>query len=624
MSKKKKRRKIVDIKEIKSNLKGTISCCMITRDEESFIPDAIRSVKELADEVVVVDTGSVDGTVEVAKKLGAKVFSFKWKNDFSSARNYAISKATKDWILILDADEVLDEDAIDKIKKLVTGIDEAGFLFDQWTYTNASTTFGWKPVSEKKEMARGALGYFCNQQVRLFPNRTYIRYEGEVHENVEKSLQVHGIPIFKTDIVVHHYGRIKESDRIFRKSLLYLELGRKKLQAEPSNVKFIYEVATQLLDLGRVDDAIKHAKEGLEVDPENWELLNILGLAYLRIGMKEEAQDCFKRALKKAPEMPDLYNNMGVALMEMEESGEALSYFKKGLEFSPENANLLRNAASASLHTGMLDEALGYIQSSLKIDPFMPSSHTIHADILFSMGEYEGAKTALSRIRFLPETPLKVYLKAIQLYSKMKLYDEAESVVKLAMDTYPGQFELQYLYGKILEMKGKDKEALTVYQKCLAERPNNGDIVNSIGCIMEKQNKLQEAVSYFSRALELQPFNSKIEANLGIVLSRLGKDDEAEAHFKNALMGAPDSAFIHNSFGCHLANLARYNEAVIHFTRAVELEPDNASYYRNLALACEKLGLYSKAVEIYKRMVILDPSLADFARERLNMMKEPV
>jgi len=134
--------------------------------------------------VVVVDTGSVDRTMELARGLGARVFNFSWKNDFSAARNYALSKATKEWILILDADEVLEKGDFDKIKKLIEGV-------------------------ENSAMARGAVGYFCNQQVRLFPNRESIRFEGEVHENVERSLQAQGIPIFKTDIVVHHYGRIK-------------------------------------------------------------------------------------------------------------------------------------------------------------------------------------------------------------------------------------------------------------------------------------------------------------------------------------------------------------------------------------------------------------------------------
>jgi len=624
MKKRSNSEQIVDLTEVRSRRKGTISCCMIARDEEYFIQDAILSVKDLVDEVVVVDTGSVDRTMELARGLGARVFNFSWKNDFSAARNYALSKATKEWILILDADEVLEKGDFDKIKKLVEGVESGGFLFDQLTYTNASSTFGWKPVGENSAMARGAVGYFCNQQVRLFPNRESIRFEGEVHENVERSLQAQGIPIFKTDIVVHHYGRIKESDRVFRKSILYLELGKKKLQADPSNVKYIYEIATQLLDLGKVDDAIKHAKEGLEANPDNWELLNILGLAYLRIGMKEEAENAFARAIRIAPLMPDLYNNMGVTLMEKGDYGSALDYFEKGLELSGNNANLLRNAASAGLQIGDREKALDYILESLRLDPFMPQSHVIHADILYNMGDFEGAGEVLGKIRFLPETPLKVYLKAVQLYSRMEMYDEAEAIVKVAMELFPEHHDLSYLYGKILEMKGEDDEALTVYQKCLAIKPNNAEVMNSIGCIMEKRDRLIEALSYFERAHKLQPFNAKIEANLGIVLSRLGRSDEAEEHFKSALIGDENSAFIHNSFGCHLANLERYNEAVMHFTKAVELEPDNASYYRNLGLACEKLNLFGKAAEIYTRMVELDPGLAHFAQERLKGMREMV
>ena len=616
---------VIDIKEVMEKRKGTISCCIITRDEEVFIADAVKSVMELVDEVIVVDTGSVDRTKEVAAEAGARVYKIDWNNDFSAARNSAIDRATKEWILILDADEVISKDDHEKIRALIADYPNGAFLFNQWTYTNASSTFGWNPVPQGSKMSRGALGYFENQQVRLFPNRRTIRYSGEVHENVEKSLFEENVPIYRTDVVVHHYGRLKESDRVFRKSVLYLELGQKKLETDPNNTKYIYEIATQLLDLGRVDDAIKHAREGLKVQPDNWELWNILGLAYLRIGMKEEAEDAFARAIERAPAIADLYNNMGVALMERGDPANALEYFKNGIVVSKgKNANLLRNAAAASLALDDTDEALRYITESIRLDPFMPQSHVIHADILFNSNDFEGASRELTKIKFLPDTPLKVYLKALQLLVKMKMFDEAEKIVLTAIDIYPDQFDLRYLYGKVLENKGAADEALSIYQRCLAEQPDNVDILNSVGCILEKRNELDAALSYFTKAFDLQPFNSKIEANMGIVLDRLGRGEEAERHLRSALVGDPASPSAHNALGCHLANEERYNEAIVHFTRAVELDPANADYYRNLGLACEKLNLFGQAAEIYKRMAMIDESAIPFARTRLNFLKEHV
>ena len=87
--------------------KKTISLCMIVKDEEEFLPGCLESVKEAVDEIIIVDTGSTDRTVEIAKSYGAKVYFHPWENDFSKARNYSISYATGDWIMYLDADEEL-------------------------------------------------------------------------------------------------------------------------------------------------------------------------------------------------------------------------------------------------------------------------------------------------------------------------------------------------------------------------------------------------------------------------------------------------------------------------------------------------------------------------------------
>ena len=97
----------------------TISLCMIVRNEERFIGQCLGSVKDFVDEMIVVDTGSTDRTAEIAHQFGATVLDHAWTGDFSEARNYSISKASRDWILILDADERLAERDSKKLRELV-------------------------------------------------------------------------------------------------------------------------------------------------------------------------------------------------------------------------------------------------------------------------------------------------------------------------------------------------------------------------------------------------------------------------------------------------------------------------------------------------------------------------
>lgn len=89
-----------------------ISACYIVKNEAENLARSIDSLQGVADEIVVADTGSTDNTMEVARQLGAAVYSFPWQEDFAAARNFALSKATGDWLILLDADEYLDRKSV--------------------------------------------------------------------------------------------------------------------------------------------------------------------------------------------------------------------------------------------------------------------------------------------------------------------------------------------------------------------------------------------------------------------------------------------------------------------------------------------------------------------------------
>ena len=97
---------------------SSLSVCMIVKNEEKLLEQALNSVKSIADEIIIVDTGSADKTKELAKKFTKNIFDFKWGNDFSAARNESLKHATKDWILVIDADELISESDTKKILDL--------------------------------------------------------------------------------------------------------------------------------------------------------------------------------------------------------------------------------------------------------------------------------------------------------------------------------------------------------------------------------------------------------------------------------------------------------------------------------------------------------------------------
>lgn len=96
-----------------------LSLSMIVKNEERFLPGCLESVKGLVDEIVIVDTGSTDGTKKIAESCRAKIIDFKWCDDFSAARNESLRHVTGDWVLYLDADERLDKSFHGTVRKLI-------------------------------------------------------------------------------------------------------------------------------------------------------------------------------------------------------------------------------------------------------------------------------------------------------------------------------------------------------------------------------------------------------------------------------------------------------------------------------------------------------------------------
>jgi tetratricopeptide (TPR) repeat protein len=616
--------KLIDFKEIVSKHQGSISLCMIARDEEELIAQALSSVKDLVDEMIVVDTGSVDGTIGEARRSGAKVLQMPWNNDFSEARNLALSKATREWILVLDADEAIAASDHDRIRSLVRDHARGAFIMHQWTYTREGPGFGWRSVPVENRMSMECTGYYDSQQVRLFRNERFIRYEGEIHETLEWSIMAANIPIHETDIVVHHYGRIKETGRVCRKSFVYCALGSGGAESRVSNPRCLYEMAAQLLDLGKVDEALAHGEKAIELEPKAWELWNVAALAHLRCGRKDTALEYFRRALDIGRDIPELCNNLGVVLMEKRSPAEALAYFERGLEIDERDAALLRNAAAACALTGLLERGLVYIERSLSLEPFVSHSHAIHADILYRMGDSHGAVQALEKIRFLRERPLNVCLKVVQTYVRIGMIDEAVHAVHEALENFPEKEELLYLAGKVAELDGDDDRAASFYHRFLVCRPGHTEALMCLGCICERGDRLEQALAHFGEALRRNPADPRIDVNIGIVLDKLGRAEEAEGHFERAMAKGERSGFAYNAIGCHLARASRFEEALRYFAKAVELESNNASYHRNLGLACERMGLRERAEKTYEKMSLLDPLMAPLAQERLRNLRDAV
>ncbi|KIQ95156.1 SPBc2 prophage-derived glycosyltransferase SunS [Anoxybacillus thermarum] len=217
----------------------TVALVMIVKNEEKHLARCLRSVHKIVDDIVIVDTGSTDGTKSIAYSFGAKVFDFEWANDFSAARNYALMQSTCDWNLVLDADEYIVNDCKSIIRHFIE--------------TNERAIGRIKMVNEF--IQNGERRYAQSYLSRLLPKG--VTYVGKVHEQVDSPF-----PRQNIDVEVYHDGYVHTN-----KTERNLDLLLQELQQHPTDDYVLYQVGKQYKLLQQFNMAEKYFEESYRLVP---------------------------------------------------------------------------------------------------------------------------------------------------------------------------------------------------------------------------------------------------------------------------------------------------------------------------------------------------------------------
>jgi glycosyltransferase involved in cell wall biosynthesis len=262
---------------------------MIVKNEERNLARCLESVRGLAGECIIVDTGSTDETPGIAAGYGAEVIPFDFEAvDFAAARNRALARANGRWILMLDADETLDEACAPMIEELVA-VDEntrdiqAGYFLERHNHSSGS--------------ASPTIDYV----VRLFPNRPDYRYRGRVHETVDASILSAGGRLRKTGIrIEHNFSSDREARR--RKNHWYIQILKEEIAADPSDDSRLDFLAAEYHQLEMFDEATEIAERIVQVRPRDARAHLFVGIYHLMYKPDPaRARADFDRALKLRP-----------------------------------------------------------------------------------------------------------------------------------------------------------------------------------------------------------------------------------------------------------------------------------------------------------------------------------
>ena len=274
--------------------KLSISACYIVRDNAAELKISLNSLKNFVNEIIVIDTGSVDETAEVAKSFGAKVFFQAWQDDFSTPRNFALKKASGDWVIFLDADEFFSAETAKNIPFVV----ERAAQFKK----NAVQVF---LVNIDKD--NGNRVQDTDYVVRIFKHTPQIQYVGKIHEELRFGGKILSEVVTAPPelLTLYHTGYSASLNRSKAQRNLKMLLAELDDTTEPQR---IYHYIAQCYNgLGDVENALKFARLDIDSD-SNKKIFSyrlLLSLYAQEKKYREEREEIAARAVKDFPKMPE-------------------------------------------------------------------------------------------------------------------------------------------------------------------------------------------------------------------------------------------------------------------------------------------------------------------------------
>jgi tetratricopeptide (TPR) repeat protein len=310
-----------------SNAAPRLTVCLIAKNEEKFLGQCLASVQGLASQIVAVDTGSTDRTVEIAREHGAEVHSFAWCDDFSAARNEALKHATGDWILNLDADEELLAEHRETILREM----------------QAATVMAYRlPIIDKGREHEG-----CSYVPRLFRNAPGLFFVGRVHEQIFSSIEVRrgqwGLENRLGKAALLHHGYTSEivvSREKIARNLRLLELAIQELPGEPN---LLMNLGLELVRSGKMTEGLQKYREALtlmaalpaaQVVPELREtLLTQLTTHLIKAGRFAEVLETWRTPFAQSADLTaSQHFLLGLACMELKQPADAVTQMRHCLE----------------------------------------------------------------------------------------------------------------------------------------------------------------------------------------------------------------------------------------------------------------------------------------------------
>jgi GT2 family glycosyltransferase/Tfp pilus assembly protein PilF len=641
----------------------TLSLCLMVRNEEARLAACLQSAADLVDETIVVDTGSTDGTRELAAKLGARVFEFPWCDDFAAARNECIRHAKGDFIFWMDADERVDEANREKLRKLFQSLSSVSSQLplvsskktesSDRSSVNSNQSCGRQLTTDYGLLTNSAYVMKCLSvqpgetqhgtvvdHMRLFRNQPDVRWKYRVHEQILPALRATAAEVIFTDIVIQHTGYVDPAytSQKLERNLRLLHLDHAE---HPNDPYILFHLGWAHLEFNRLPEAVGYLRASLDGshpgDSIVKKLFALLAQAHHRLGQSKDALAACRAGRARYPEDPELLYLEGIFHRERREWGQAIGCLQK-LVGKAEEMNRRERGESA-------EKKIQEAQHIAEDSPLPSVASAFSAVKNSSFGSVDVGTTGyLARHQLAlvyyqqgrlteAEAEWKLaladrprYLDALkglgEMYLKQARWTEIDRVIEMMKEEKARNHELHEYEVAILQVRGmmarkEFEKARAVLEPIATAQPRAiyPRIILSHVYLQEGKD-LQSADHVLREIVELDPAQAETWRNLAGLLWQLGWLDEAEEVCRTGWRHFLDYGTLPLLLGITLADQHDIAAAEMCFLRLLELPfsgpmpPEHLEARHQLALIYQKTGHPAEAEAQWRTILAERPDYA--------------
>ena len=527
---------------------------MIVKDEEKNLERCLSSAAPFFDQIVVVDTGSSDRTVDIAKEHGAEVHYFDWIDDFSAARNVSLEFARSKYIVWLDADDFLPEESGKLIRKTAaSGKHAAWFMLLKNLKSDLSCTKIY--------------------QLRMFPNVPGIRFEHPIHEQVIFSIKALNIPLASIEAEIDHWG-YHNNEAMRGKHLRALEILEGQLEKEPGNFTFNYYFGLSSIGVKRYEDAIA-AFDNVAASAE---------------ALKQRPDIYFHSRILKGKALEDTDDLAGAEKVYRDILNESPKYFLALYTLGEILYNSSRMDEAKQNFEGVVNQDIPVPIISMPIDSVRFVSYYRLATMAGNEENYDEAILLLnSASGIYPEEP-KPVISLANIYKKTGRIKDAIAAYERLARTEPGSPAWPLEIGNCLMMVKELEKAVDVYRIVSDKFPDYFPAAANLARTLYSLRRYYEALPYAERAHKLNPKELPLYKLLGDLYSNSGRFEDSVKYYESYLIEKPADYAVFTRLAFNYLDQGAVRSAILGFRQALALNPAYPPAQHGLAAINERHG----------------------------------